>query len=82
MPNTVDILYNIKKGDFLVSTEVIFKVTSIKSGIYILDRVWNNKAYYNEKLIWSRNDMRQRCAEGLFRWVPKAKKSTIEVLFT
>lgn len=81
--NTTEVLLNAKKGDLFFSEEVIYEITEVQSGVYLLDRIWTKEPeIYGEKAIWKRSNMRLQIANGRFIFVPKAKKSTIQVLFT
>ena len=81
--NTTEIILNAKKGDLFVSEEVIYEITQVHSGVYLLDRIWTkNSQIYGNKSVWSRSDMRLKIAQDLFKFVPKAKKATVQVLFT
>jgi len=80
---TAEVITQAKKGDLFVSEEVIYEITQVNSGIYLLDRIWaKDTNIHGPKSVWSRSDMRKRVAAGWFKFVPKAKKATVQILFT
>jgi hypothetical protein len=85
--SVVDTLVNIKVGDYLTEKNVIYKITGKGGGNYLLDIVWYNAKHFGtfkvgEKDVISRPYLQHFLYTERYKHVPKANKSTIEVLFS
>lgn len=78
-------MYSAKKGDFIVSKVEAWEITDVNSGIClcILRMVKRESALkIGTHAPFSRSHIRHKLASGEFFIVPKAKKSTVQILFT
>lgn len=79
----------IKIGGCLVAKDVIYRITAINSGTYLLDRIWTSNpqgkdvtdGLWPQKNVFTRSALKHKLLQEWFVYIPKEKANTIKVLY-
>lgn len=80
-------MYDLKKGDVMLSKREAWEIKEKQSGICLCELVWlnpkvNSALKVGLKAPFSHSHLKHKLVGDEFILIPKAKKSTIQVLFT